>query len=80
MYYTKYKISNTVLRRCRLNRDLGIVFVPDLSFIDHIDDVVRDAFKLYSLTVISNITAFQNISVLKCLYCSFVRSKLDYRV
>lgn len=41
-----------------MNRDVGIVFAPALSFNDHIDDAVRAASKTYGF-IKRSITAYQ---------------------
>lgn len=72
-----YKIGDTKLQRCQVHKDLGIVFDPALSINDHIEHEVGAASGGYGF-IVRNTRAFHNISVLKSLFCSFVRSKLKY--
>lgn len=72
-----YKINNIILERCTNYKDLGINFDTKLSFTYHINEMVRSASKLLGF-FFRNWRGFENISVVKLLYVSFIRSKLEY--
>jgi hypothetical protein len=58
--------------------DLGITFDWSLTFRTHIEKVIRRRKLLGFVKIIS--AEFKLSSSLKTLYCSFVRSVLEYRV
>lgn len=72
-----YRLNNCVLPKSKTFKDLGVTFDHKLSFIPHLNNVINDSFRLLGF-VIRNSKEFLEISTLKLLYFSFVRSKLEY--
>nr|CAH7765605.1 unnamed protein product [Callosobruchus chinensis] len=64
------------LKRCDDIKDLGIVFDSSMSFIPHISQIISSANRMLGF-VIRNRRDFVNTDVLKILYFSYVRSKLE---
>lgn len=72
-----YKINDQVLTRTNSVIDLGITIDSKLLFDEHIEKIVAKALK--SLGFLFRITRdFKTIKTLKILYCSLVRSNLEY--
>ena len=76
-YTFNYSLDNEPLTRPSTFKDLGVTFDKKLSFINHIDTLVCDVNKTLGF-IIRNGRDFSNISTLKLLYFSFLRSKLEY--
>ena len=57
--------------------DLGVLFDPEVNFIEHINQKVSEAYRMYGF-IVRNCRQFNNVSALKCLFFSYVRSKLEY--
>lgn len=72
-----YKIDGIDLERLKVIKDLGITFDSELTFVSHINIKIAEATKLLGF-IIRNCKDFSNIKALQILYCSFVRSKLEY--
>lgn len=72
-----YNLDNVIIQRPLTFRDLGVTFDNKLSFINHIDTIVSEAFKNLGFIVRTS-REFTNTDTLKILYQSFVRSKLEY--
>ncbi|EFA13487.1 putative RNA-directed DNA polymerase from transposon BS-like Protein [Tribolium castaneum] len=85
MSYTKkreflefvYDISSVTLHRTFIIKDLGVIFDTELAFSEHIRDVTARAIKSYGF-IYRNCRDFKNLSVMKTLFFSLVRSKLEY--
>ena len=58
-------------------KDLGVTFDRSLTFVDHITKISDHAMKLLGF-ITRNTKHFANIFTLKNLYCSIVRSGLEY--
>lgn len=72
-----YKIGNVILKRETVIKDLGVLLDHKLSFKQHIAYTCSKASK--TLGFIFRIAKdFKNIQCLKALYCSLVRSILEY--
>lgn len=72
-----YTLNNTILTRTTTIKDLGVLLDSKLSFSDHISYITSKASR--SLGFIFRIAKdFTQISCLKTLYCSLVRSTLEY--
>lgn len=72
-----YTIDNKVLSRSMKIRDLGVVLDSKLNFIQHYETIIAKAKS--SLGFIKRRSSeFKNVWVTKTLYCSFVRSILEY--
>ena len=72
-----YVINEIIIARSKTVKDLGVIFDDTLSFREHITNVVQTTFKLLGF-IIRNAKPFNNVSLLKSIYCSLVRSKLEY--
>ena len=74
---SSYNINGHVLLKADSAKDLGVLFDSNLTFINHIESTVSSASK--SLGFIMRTSKFFNdFSLLKTLYFSFVLSKLEY--
>lgn len=76
-YTFSYSLENVPLTRPSSFKDLGVIFDNKLSFVNHIDALICDVNKTLGF-IIRNGRDFSNISTLKLLYTSFLRSKLEY--
>lgn len=73
----QYKLNNMELKRIQAMRDLGVTFDSKLLFDAHIDNIIKKATK--TLGFILRLSAdFRNIKTFKILYCTFIRSHLEY--
>nr|CAI5847968.1 unnamed protein product [Callosobruchus analis] len=71
-------MRHTILSRQEQISDLCILFDQKMTFASHIENTVSSANKMLGF-IIRNGRQF-SISVLKLLYTSYVRSKLEYGV
>ncbi|CAB3243345.1 unnamed protein product [Arctia plantaginis] len=72
-----YKLLDTPLSRVSNIKDLGVTFDSKLLFDTHIYNIVSKASK--ALGFLLRVSAdFKNIKTIKILYCSLVRSHLEY--
>jgi len=85
MSYTKkvkpiqfnYLMGGIVLPVQSTYKDLGVCFDSKFSFTDHIISLCNKAFSILGfIRRASNI--FKDVNILKMLYCSLVRSKLEF--
>lgn len=72
-----YIIHGQTLKRCECVKDLGITFDSALTFNSHVDNVVLSATRIAGF-IIRNTRKFTDLNVLKVLYFSLVRTKLEY--
>ena len=73
----QYHFSDYVLRKADEIKDLGVHFKNNLCFDRHISFVVKKSFQM--LGFIKRVTkSFKDLHVLKTLYNSYIRSRLDY--
>ncbi|XP_050548331.1 uncharacterized protein LOC126909969 [Daktulosphaira vitifoliae] len=72
-----YFLDNVVLKRVSQVNDLGFVFVPSLDSRPHIDLIVGKALRMLGF-IRRNTTHFKSRDCLVALYCSLVRSILEY--
>ena len=72
-----YNVDNVSLQRPDFIKDLGVYFDPKLSFNKHIEMTIASAFRSLGF-VIRNCKGFKNLSTLRLLYVTFVRSRLEY--
>ena len=77
MYMFNYNVDNVSSQRPNFIKDLGVYFDPKLSFNKHIDMTIASAFRSLGF-VIRNCKGFKNLSTLRLLYVTFVRSRLEY--
>lgn len=74
---SKYTINSESISKVATVKDLGIIQDSKLLYDQHIDDIVNKAFR--ALGFIMRTTAcFRSLKPIKMLYCSFVRSHLEY--
>lgn len=74
---TTYTLGGHILPRCSTIRDLGVQHDSKLIFDKHVDAIVAKASK--SLGFIMRLSkCFTQAKTLKILYCTFVRSHLEY--
>lgn len=72
-----YKINGQSLLRAESDLDLGVTLDSKLLFDQHIDNISAKAMK--TLGFIFRVTKdFKQIRTLKILFCSLVRSQLEY--
>lgn len=74
---TTYILSGQTLPRCDTIRDLGVYQDSKLVFDTHIDIIIKKASKLLGF-IMRLSKCFNNAKTLKILYCTFVRSQLEY--
>ena len=72
-----YYINNYTLNRLKESRDLGVIFDCELNFTTHINEMVKSANKTLGF-IYRNCKDFKSLHVLKVLYYSLVRPKLEY--
>ncbi|RZC40091.1 hypothetical protein BDFB_011205 [Asbolus verrucosus] len=72
-----YVLNNAPVPRRTLIKDLGITFDIKLNFNNHVSNLVIFALKMLGF-VIRTCKEFTNLSVLKTLYFTFIRSKLEF--
>lgn len=72
-----YVLEDRILERCDVIRDLGVLFDSKLNFINHINNTIASASRMYGF-LYRNCRDFDNIDCLVTLYNSFIRSKLEY--
>lgn len=68
-------INDSPLRKVEMHVDLGVKFVRDSNFKQHIDDVVAAGRRVLGF-IIRISKDFRSIEPAKALYCAYVRSKL----
>ena len=71
-----YFIKNMLIEKVDLIRDLGVLLDCKLTFTQHIENCCNKALKLLGF-IKRHTRDFTNISVLKILYTSLVRSQLE---
>ena len=72
-----YSIADSPLVRVHSIKDLGILLSSQMSFSTHIDSIVRKAFRMMGF-IKRTCANFSNISTLRSLYVTHVRSHLEY--
>lgn len=72
-----YTISNTSLKRLYLQKDLGVIFDPELKFNSHIDYIISRANAMLGF-IMRNSKDFTDPYTFKSLYVALVRSVLEY--
>ena len=76
-YVFQYMLNSSVLPSVLLVKDLGIFLDVKLSFIPHYDYMCAKACKMLGF-LRRNTREFRDFLTLKSLYCSLVRSLLEY--
>lgn len=74
-----YRVDGSSLDRVTSIKDLGVTINCKLSFDEHINTTISKAFALLGF-IRRNAREFRDVYALKALYCSFVRSVLEYAV
>lgn len=72
-----YSINSNVVERVNSIRDLGVIFDSKLKFNEHISTVTAKGFAVLGF-IRRNSQAFKDPYTLKALYCSLVRSIMEY--
>lgn len=72
-----YTLDGTYISKASNIRDLGVVHDSKLLFDDHIETIVKKALKALGF-IIRACSSFRSLKPVKVLYCSFVRSHLEY--
>ena len=72
-----YSLGNDVLKRVTVQKDLGIFIDSRLTFVPHVDSVIKKANRLCGL-VWRNFRSLKDERVLRTMYCSLIRPNLEY--
>jgi ribonucleases P/MRP protein subunit RPP40 len=73
----KYALLGIELEKVSQVRDLGVIHDSKLTYDKHIDHIVNKAYRSLGF-MIRSCSQFSNIKIAKILYCSYVRSCLEY--
>lgn len=72
-----YMIGNTVLSSVPVIRDLGVLIDSKFTFVPHIQSMISKSLQL--LGFVKRVTSeFTNTNAIKQLYCSLIRTHLEY--
>ena len=74
---TGYTLNGHRINRVNSIRDLGVILDSKLLFDQHIESIVKKASKALGF-IIRTSACFRSLKTIKILYCSFVRSHLEY--
>lgn len=74
---SSYLLKQQTLQDCKVIRDLGVLHDSKLLFDSHIDAIIAKASKALGFIMRSS-ASFSRAKTFKILYCSFVRSSLEY--
>ena len=58
-------------------KDLGVIFTSTLNFSNHVTFIVNKAFRMLGF-INRTLKSFNDTDVFKCMYFSYVRSRLEY--
>lgn len=72
----QYQLEGNNISRYQSVKDLGIIFDTKLTFHDHVQALVSDCFRKLGF-VTRNCKDFTSMNVIKLLYTTLVRSKLE---
>ena len=72
----EYKLNGTIITRSTNMKDLGVTFDQKLTFHDHVSAVAKESFKRLGF-VLRNARDFRNEQVIRLLYSTLVRTKLE---
>ena len=72
-----YTLGDNELKRVSVQKDLGIFIDSRLTFVPHVDSLVRKANRMCGL-VWRNFRSLKSEAVLRTLYCSLIRPHLEY--
>lgn len=74
---SKYFVNGVALKECKEVRDLGVIVDCRLSFVGHVDAVVRKSFQMLGFIKRTS-KHFSNVHTMLTLYNALVRSILEY--
>lgn len=72
-----YNLNGVILKNVSEISDLGVIFESDMSFKSHTEHTIRKARRMLGF-MIRQTMDFKNPELSKILYCSLVRSILEY--
>ena len=72
-----YELGMTVLERARDIKDLGVTFDSHLVFDRHIEQIISKSLRMLGF-IIRNTSCFRDLTAIKLLYFTYVRSRLEY--
>lgn len=72
-----YTLKGSELKQLNEIRDLGVIHDSKLSYEKHVDHIAKKANKAMGF-IIRSCSQFSDIKIVKILYCSYVRSILEY--
>lgn len=72
-----YTLKTRNLKRVNEIKDLGVIHDTKFTYEKHINAISKKAIKVMGF-VIRSCSQFSSIKIIKILYCSFVRSALEY--
>lgn len=72
-----YHIGNNVIQEVDQIRDLGVVFDNSLTFVPHVENVIKKASRMLGF-ILRNVAGFKQSRTKILLYNSMVRSILEY--
>lgn len=78
-FFFPYRLDSEQLERVDKIRDLGVVIDSKVRFNEHISTVTAKSYALLGF-IRRNTAAFDDVYALKTLFCSLVRSTLEYAV
>ncbi|CAG9128671.1 unnamed protein product [Plutella xylostella] len=77
IYLNSYKLNHQSISNCSEIRDLGVTMDSKLMFDTHIQTIVKKSYKALGF-LIRSCKNFKMMKSIKILYCSLVRSNLEY--
>lgn len=72
-----YTMNNQLISKLNSIRDLGVIIDSKLLFDQHVNSIVKKASKTLGF-ILRTTACFRSLKPVKILYCSFVRSHLEY--
>lgn len=72
-----YTLKGQKISKCDKIRDLGVIFDSKLLFDEHVDSIVKKASRALGF-VMRMSSCFKEAKTFKILFCTFVRSILEY--
>ena len=75
----EYKVDANNLLRAQMIKDLGVIIDSKVRFNEHISSITAKAYATLGFLK-RNTNAFQDVYALKSLYCTLVRSVIEYAV
>ena len=72
-----YTLGDNVLNRVAVQKDLGILVDSRLTFVPHVDSIIKKANRMCGL-VWRNLRSLKDEHALRTIYCSLIRPHLEY--